>query len=187
VNARSRATEAAPRRARTVFLALVLAAPLAGCETEPEPWDSLRVVVDTNATVPDELDGFTVTVTREGVALFDETYGEDVAAALPDSLVLVNEHPNNDSPEKQLETVKPISITVTGWLEDAARVSRSASLRFNRGTYQLPLPLCRACFDKPPCEPGATCKHGKCEDEWIGATGELPADDGELATEDCGN
>lgn len=152
-----------------------------GCaEADPVPWDSLRVVVGTDVKVPDELDGFAISVERDGVPIFSEKYDAKVLASLPDSVVIINEHPNNDSPEKQLESVTPITITVTGFLAGVAHVSNSAKLRFNRGQLQLPLPLCQACIDKDCDESGMTCKRGVCEDPSIGSASALPDDDGTL-------
>jgi hypothetical protein len=167
---------------RKSFAALALACVVGCAPAEPEPWSALRVVVDTDAEVPTDLDAFSIAVERGGVALFDQTFAADVIEALPDSLVIINPSPSNDSPEKQLETVPVIDIIVTGLRQGDPIVTRSASLRFNAGQVQLPLPMCRQCFDlMAPCDDGTTCKRGTCEDDFIASTRDLPEDDGTLA------
>jgi hypothetical protein len=77
--------------------------------------------------------------------------------------------------------VKPITVTVIGYLAGAPRLRRSSELRFNRGNYQLPLPLCADCLDVD-CPAEETCKRGDCADDDIGDVSELPDDeDGTLA------
>jgi hypothetical protein len=160
---------------------MALAAGLAGCEQEAPVWDTLRVVVDTDAEVPAELDAFSLTVERSGVTVVSESWDASVLAGLPDSFVLGNGSPNSDSPEKELTSVKPITVTVIGYLGDTPRLRRSAQLRFNRGNYQLPLPLCADCLDVD-CLAEETCKRGDCTSDDISEVSELPDDeDGALA------
>jgi hypothetical protein len=176
------------RRPTAGAFALLLAGVSAwGCgDPEPDPYDYLRIVVDTDLAVPDDLDAFTVSVEREGVSLFSESFDEDVLDSLPDSVVLINEHPSNDSPEKLALELPNLTITVTGFLAETPRVWRSAVLQFNAGRLQLPLPLCAACIDQP-CDPGQTCKRGACSDARIGATSALPGDDEDVdALSECG-
>lgn len=172
------------RRAGTALQALavmILAAGLGGCEEEAPVWNTLRVVVDTDAEVPTEIDAFSLTVERSGVTIINESWDASVLAALPDSFVIGNENPNNDSPEQQVFSVKPITVTVIGYLGDDVRLRRSAELRFNRGNYQLPLPLCADCFDVE-CSAEETCKRGACASDDISEVSELPDDeDGTLA------
>lgn len=158
----------------------LLATMSTGCDEEPEPYESLRVVVDTDATVPDDLDAFTLVVERNGVNLFNESYDAEALGALPDSMVIVNGSPNNDSPEKQMTSVPAITVTVVGFLGGDARVSRAAELRFNRGQRQLPMPMCASCLDVD-CEAGETCKLGGCVDPFIGSIADLPEESEPLA------
>lgn len=136
-----------------------------GCEQQPDEPDYLRVVVDVDSKllVPDDLDSFALRLERGGVMLFQENYGASVLQSLPDSLVIENPHPSNDSPEKQLLTVKPLSITLVAYKGATARVWRTARVRFNSGKWQLALPICRDCLDKE-CPAGTTCRNGACED-----------------------
>ncbi|MEJ7733588.1 MAG: hypothetical protein WKG00_30885 [Polyangiaceae bacterium] len=164
---------------------MLLAAGLAGCEEEAPVWDTLRVVVDTDAEVPAELDAFSLTVERSGVTVLSESWDASVLAALPDSFVIGNENPNNDSPDQQLSSVKPITVTVIGYHEGTPRLRRSAELRFNRGNYQLPLPLCADCLDVD-CPAEQTCKRGACAGDDIGAVSELPDDEDGTLTDALG-
>lgn len=175
-----------PWRALSV-LAFLLA--LAGCgDTPPDEWDFLRVVVDTDLAVPDQIDSFSVTVERSGTALFDETFDQAQLQELPESLVIVNETPSNDSPEKLSTTLPFLTITVRGRKGVGVQVARSAELQFNAGQVQLPLPLCASCVGvTPPCEVGATCKGGTCADHTISSLADLPAEGEDVnALAECG-
>jgi len=157
------------------------------CEdTPPDDWDFIRVVVDTNASVPDELDAFSISVERSGTALFSENYDIEDLASLPDSMVIVNETPSNDSPEKLATTLPFLTVTTTGYLAGDVRVTRSATLQFNAGQVQLPLPLCTDCLQKD-CENGLTCKRGQCVDASVGSLDDLPSEGSDFdPLADCG-
>lgn len=162
------------RRTATA-LALALAAGGAGCEQPDPEWDTLRIVVDTNAEIPTEIDAFSLVVERSASTLVDERYDASVLQSLPDSFVLGNPEPYNGSPENEIFEVKPITVTVIGYLDHEPRIYRSAELRFNRGKVQLPLPLCAECIDVE-CPAEQTCKRGTCQGDDIGSTSDLPAD-----------
>jgi hypothetical protein len=149
---------------------------LGACGTPaPEKANYLRVVVavDAKLKVPDEIDAFKLTVLREDALLFNGDFTKDEFAKLPDSLIIENPNPSNDSPETQAYSVKPIYIKLIGSANGTPRIWRYARVQFNAGKRQIGLPLCKDCLDHN-CPDGQTCILGTCS-EWTLA----PADSDE--------
>ncbi|MBI5532882.1 MAG: hypothetical protein HY898_09220 [Deltaproteobacteria bacterium] len=154
------------RLAARVVIALLAAGCMAlgSCGTpDPEKANYLRVVVavDQNLKVPDEIDSFKLTVQRESVTLFTEDYTQEDIAKLPDSLIIDNPHPSNDSPDQQVFSVKPITIKLVGYAKSTPRIWRYARVQYNAGKRQIGLPLCKDCLDHA-CPDGETCILGTC-------------------------
>ena len=147
---------------RWMAAALVLLA--AGCSQQPDDSDYLRVVVDIDSklVVPEDIDSFVIEVDRGSARVFEHSYDRSVLEKLPDSLVIENPHPSNDSPEKQLYTVEPLYLRLVGYQGSTPRLWRAARVRFNAGQLQIGLPMCKDCLDSK-CTDGTTCRHGTCE------------------------
>jgi hypothetical protein len=152
-------------------LRLALACALLACAQDDAPRTELMLVVDSDLTVPAQLDEITISAEGPG-ALHHEANAAlgSRELPLPRSLALVHEQGE----------LGPIAILVEGKLAGKTIVQREAEVSFVRGhTLVLPMHLVRACRGVT-CESGETCSERGCEsvdideselDAW---TGEKP-------------
>jgi hypothetical protein len=133
----------------------------------PDEPDYIRVVVDIDPKldVPGDLDRFVIDVTRGDKVVDSKSYDATVMGKLPDSLVIYNSKPNNDSPETQLVSVPMLRVKLTAYRGSEARLANSFEYRFNQGQIQVGLPMCRDCLLKMDCAAGTKCKRNQCVDE----------------------
>ena len=145
--------------------AVCVAAASCGTPAAEEP-DYVRVVVDIDPklVVPDDLDGFVIEVVRGSTKIDTKSYDAAVMGKLPDSLIIYNPHPNNDSPEKQLTSVPMLKVRLTGYKGAEAVLYNAFELRFNAGKLQVGLPMCRDCYGHAACGEGETCRRNACVD-----------------------
>ncbi|MBW2525626.1 MAG: hypothetical protein JRI23_15690 [Deltaproteobacteria bacterium] len=162
--------------ATRVAAALAASLAAAGCgETSGPVERTIRLVVSTDLTVPNEIDGLTITGSRGGDVRFSESYEQPAVEALPDSMLLHNEQRLDDQGH---EITTPIQLRVDGTLGGSTVVTRTAQLSFlNDEPAVLYLPLCRVCASHPDCGAGFTCMLGECESDQVDVS-TLREDDG---------
>lgn len=148
-----------------------------GCDREPEvqePARTVRVAISTDFAVPEGIDTMTIRVERGGSEAFNDSYDESVLSSLPDSLLLENAQPLDDTGDPILT---PVRVIVTASLNDEEQVRRSAEFVFQIDhPVLLRMPLCTSCVAQD-CGADQTCKDGACADDGVDATA-LPIDDG---------
>jgi hypothetical protein len=175
-----------PRLAPAAAIALALL----GCESKEIARTQIMLVVDSDLTVPSELDQIDMYIDgpsgkrQQASALLSES-------PLPRSLALVR----TEGP------LSPLIVRVSGMLAGGVVVERSASLAFVEGrTLVLPMHLARSCIEMSCGE--QTCTERGCEDvavepsslsEWDGeeptlrpGPGETEPDGGMTDDEDSG-
>ena len=155
---------------------LAISALVAGCDKETEEGElprTLRVAVSTDLVVGTDADEMRITVDRGGSEVYAKAYGTSVLTALPDSLLLENDHRNDD---KGNPILTPIAVHVVATLDGEVVVERTAELVFqNEEAKLLRMPLCAACKGIV-CGSDETCVRGACASDDVDIDS-LPADD----------
>lgn len=146
-------------------LAFCLVTVIAGCSPTPEEAHYVRVLVDTDLIVSEEVDAFSISVDRDGTGKFNQSYGVDTLSALPQSLILEEDQPYSVGPGNEY-TLPVLNVSVTGYREGSPVVWKSASFRYSSGQVQVPLPMCFDCLNRN-CPSGETCSRGACTDAWL--------------------
>jgi hypothetical protein len=126
---------------------------LLACSEEARPRTELVVVVDTDLTVPDQLDEIVIaaqgpgSISHEAIAAL----GED-EPRLPRYLTF----------DHQKGALGPVAVTVSGKLRGETVLIREADVSFVAGrTLVLPLHLARRCVDVS-CERSESCTESGC-------------------------
>jgi hypothetical protein len=160
------------QRARDRLLGLSWLAVLAGCSGSASPLTQIVVVVDSDLTVPGELDALELELQGTVQASSDLSRGD-----LPRSIGLVH----RGGP------LSPLRVRVKGLLDGQPVVQRSADVAFSAAhSLLLRVPLARACATPALRECGAdmTCNAGRCVK--VPLLDALPAFDGEVTGFDAG-
>lgn len=155
-------------RFRRILLALAL---LGSCSEPRQPATELIVVVDSDLTVPGELDQIEVQTHGPGDSAQSANAAlDDGEGALPRSLAL----------RHLAGPLGPVSIQVEGKRAGKTVITREAEASFVEGqSLVLPLHLARSCL-RTSCDDGETCTEDGCravaidEDELDDWTGDKP-------------
>jgi hypothetical protein len=152
-------------RARNLGLLVLL---LAACSDNVVPITQIIVLVDSDLSVPGELDTLSLDVT--GAIDVPPAAADLTEERLPRSLGLVY----SGGP------LGPITVKVRGQLADKTVVQRTARVSFQKDkTLVLRMPLQRACLTTPACGADLTCNLGECVSVTIA---KLPLWDGNTNT-----
>jgi hypothetical protein len=169
---------------KRVVPALSLACALLGCGADEVAHTQIMVVVDSDLTVPDELDELTIDVTGPG-GIGQQAVADLRAEGLPRSLAL----------QRKKGPLAPLEVRVLGRAGGLDVVERRAALAFVEGrTLVLPMHLLRACVANSCGD--LTCTESGCSElnvdpnslvDWSGDEPRLtaPVDAGE-PIEDAG-
>jgi hypothetical protein len=125
---------------------------IAACAEDPAILTQIVVVVDSDLTVPEQLDFVQIEVSgTKQPRLFDAAVEQ---AQLPQTLGLVY----SGGP------LGPVHVVARGWFDGEMIVERVADVSFKKGlTLKLALRLTRECARQPACESAEeTCEHGEC-------------------------
>jgi hypothetical protein len=141
---------------------------LLACSEEARPRTELVVVVDSDLTVPDQLDEVVIAAQGPG------STSHEASAALGDGEPRLPRYLTFDH---QKGPLGPIAVTVSGKRRGQTVLTREADVSFVAGrTLVLPLHLAQRCVDVS-CERGESCAENGCEqsaidesslDEWSG-------------------
>jgi hypothetical protein len=145
------------KRAGLRALALMLAAVGAGCGGGTSPLTQIVVVVDSDLSVPSELNAISIAVSGGQGKAQDTDASLANQSDLPRSLGLV--HSTGE--------LGPVRVQVLGKLNDASVVERSAVVSFTQDkTMVLRVTLARSCANSvgPACGSDKTCDAGRCVD-----------------------
>jgi hypothetical protein len=146
------------RWALTVSLTVAAAA----CSSNPRLTE-LRVVVDSDLSIPTELSAVRATVRSPGEDPSTHTFelAGDGAVRLPLSFSVV---------PRGGDTAKEVAVAVDGLVDEEVVVRSSATTRFRAGKrLSLPLFLLRDCVDVS-CEQGETCVEAACVSDEVDAS-----------------
>ncbi|MFO0661273.1 MAG: hypothetical protein U0165_15785 [Polyangiaceae bacterium] len=135
---------------------------LLSCSSDPAT--GMVVAISSEAPVPEGIDSFTVTVTRDGATVFSQDYTVSGGGAkLPGTLTL---HPS-DADGNEIIHVK---VTASLKKDPFPVVLREATLGFVKGQQKLlRMPLRYACVGVT-CAAGETCRAGACEKDSVDAS-----------------
>jgi len=171
-------------RTAIILTALVLAA--TGCRTDE--LTQLMVSVDTDLSVPEEIDGLTIDITGPQGEVRRADGSLDGEMRLPATLGIVWRGGD----------LSPINVTVTGTLGDTNVIQYRARAAFEEEQVRLlRVVLARVCIDVR-CDPGETCDPsqpvggGPCRSELVDPseyeewTGRPPRIDGSTSDADAG-
>ncbi len=142
-----------PSLSTSYFLSIAVFV-LVACGGTPDPATAIVIRVESNLSIPDELDEIVVRITVNSSAQKSYTLGPGGTATLP---IEVAAEPNGS-----LES--DVDIDVEGLAQGEARILRSVYTTFvARTTKLVRIRLERECLDQPTCtQENETCIGGRC-------------------------
>jgi hypothetical protein len=146
------------------------------CSPEKEEAHYLRVVVATDLMVPDELEAFSVRVTKDDAVKFEQNFDQAALLSLPNDVVLEEDSATFVAPSNE-PLLPVVQVQVTGYRAGDPVVWQSAGFFYGNGKVQVPMPLCFDCL-MTEC-PDGRCVHGSCESDFV-AKSSLPKDEGSM-------
>jgi len=142
---------------------------IAACAEDPAKLTQIVVVVDSDLTVPEQLDYVQIEVSGTKKPRVIDAAAEGEQQKLPQTLGLVY----SGGP------LGPVHVVARGWLEGKMIVERVADVRFKKDqTLKLALRLSRACIDSACEAADETCDEGNC----VSTSMTLPTFDGNDGT-----
>ncbi|HTU61870.1 MAG TPA: hypothetical protein VMF89_25610, partial [Polyangiales bacterium] len=150
---------------------------IAACAEDSTKLTQIVVVVDSDLTVPEQLDYVQIEVSGTKQTRLIDAAVDQEPQKLPQTLGLVY----SGGP------LGPVHIIARGQLDGETIIERAADVSFVKDqTLKLALRLTRECAHRPPCEAAdETCDQGNC----VPSSMKLPAfngDDGPLFDPDAG-
>ena len=143
--------------ALAAMMICVAALSLAGCAAKDPT--QIVLVIDSDISIPGELDRFTIKIERNGVVRtfleYDLDPSHTASVKLPATLSLVADK----------DLAQQVTITVTGLYKTRELLVRQARLPFaDNRVLMLRLDLLRKCaYRAKPCPPGTTCTKDGCK------------------------
>jgi hypothetical protein len=145
------------KRAALRALALMLAAVSAACGGGTSPLTQIVVVVDSDLSVPSQLDAIRIEVSG----------GQGAAQTTDASLANQSDLPRSLGLVHSTGELGPVRVRVLGLSSDVSVVERSAVVSFTQDkTVVLRVTLARSCANSVglACGPSKTCDAGRCVD-----------------------